>query len=214
MSSRIRFVHASLFALSAFAIGACVDPQKTFDEFAERVPDAAPRDCVPGMGLCDLSGSFLASIQTPLGDPLRFLATIDFTPGEGGGTADVTLQALVTARCNKEMAGEPAGDPILIPDIPIDGEGAFTILAAGSMTDGAANPITCSPIVADIELCGRTQTVDSDCILCGDVSGRVLQPIETDLSGTFGSAKLAELGEDPPTGDANLPDVVTECPAE
>jgi hypothetical protein len=214
MSSRIRFVHASLFALSLSATGACVDPQKTFDEFAERVPDAAPRDCVAGEGLCDLSGSFLASIQTPLGDPLRFLATIEFTPNEGGGTADVTLQAITAARCDKENPGEPAGEPVTIPDVPIDGDGAFTILAAGAMTDGAANPITCSPIVADIELCGRTQAADSDCILCGDVSGQVLQPIMTDLSGTFGSAKVAELGEDPPTGDANLPDVVTECPAE
>jgi hypothetical protein len=216
MSSRFRFVHASLFALSAFATGACVDPQKTFDEFADRVPDAGSRDSGGGTGLCDVGGSHLASVQTPLGPrPLRFLVTIDYTPGDSGATADVTLQTLVSTNCNKAEGGEPVGDPFPIPDIPIDADGAFEIVVEGAETPGDANPVSCQPVTANIQLVGTTQASGEDCVLCGDVTGSVmLGSVMVPLDGsTFGSVLLAPPGEDPPTGDANLPDPVTECPA-
>jgi hypothetical protein len=215
MSSRFRLVSVSFSILATATAAACVDPQKSFDDFGGRVPDSAPvsnEDGGPSEGFA-IEGGFLLAIQTSLGGPLRFVVTSEFTANEGGGgTADLTLQAIITpsGACPSDMGGQAIGPELPLNDLEVAANGTFSVTIEGAETPGAANPISCSNIVADIIFTGGTQSPD---LFCGTVGGMVFEPISLPLTGTFGAARISAPGEDPPFGDANLPDpAVIECP--
>ncbi len=218
MSSHFRLSYSALSALTALSALACVDPQKSFDEFGDRVVDAAaPPDAAPPSdgggfdgGLPDISGPFLLSLATtepvPV-SPLRFLVTGAVTPGkDGGGTADLTIQPLGVEMCEKGVGGEPVGKSLTIEGVAIAADGTFTVNAVGAVVDGLANPLLCGvPIDSDIQLSGSVQSADG---FCGAVGGMVHAPIEGALVGTFAAIRLTEPVM---TGDANLPAAVTAC---
>jgi hypothetical protein len=207
MSSRNRLSYVAFSALSALSVVACVDPQKTFDEYEDRVVDAAPREggCTPA-GFFPVNGEFLLSIQTPIGGPLRIILSGTTTPNEAGGTADFTFQPIIAENCVAGQGGQPAGDPLApVEGLSIGTDGTFELTQTGATTPGDANPITCSDIVADISFSGCTL---SETAICGDVTGMVMEPIPLDLSGsTFGAVQIEEGAR----GDANLPEPVVAC---
>ncbi len=208
MSSRNRLSYVAFSALSALSVAACVDPQKTFDEYQDRVVDAAPREggCTPA-GFFPVNGEFLLAIRTTLSDnPLRIILSGATTPTEAGGTVDFTFQPIVAEMCASGEGGQPAGDPLPpIEGLTIEPDGTFSLTQAGAATPGEANPITCSPILADISFSGCTTSETS---FCGDVTGMVMEPIVLPLDGsTFGAVQI-ETGA---RGDANLPEPVVAC---
>ncbi|HKE20654.1 MAG TPA: hypothetical protein VKB80_37525 [Kofleriaceae bacterium] len=216
MSSHFRLSYVALPLLTTLFAPGCVDPKGAFDDFGDRVVDAstaAPDDGGTGGfdgAIPDLTGAYLLSLaatQPAPVNPIRFIVNIDFTAGDSGGTANLTIQPLAVESCAEGMGGMPIGDMLTIPDVSIAANGQFAITANGTTVDGMANPLLCGvPITSDIELTGSLQTAE---LLCGTVGGHVSAPIEGDLVGTFGAIKLTE-----PVmfGDANLPAAVTACP--
>lgn len=208
MSSRIRPAGAwlALFALSGLA--ACVDPPARFDAFTERVVDAGQVNRDGGGGLFEIDGEFLLSIAvgfTP-DTPLRFVATSDIVIAGEQGTLSLSIQPVAAESCDSGNGGNEVGDPLVANDLPVDVAGSFEIDQQGATVAGEANPISCSPIVADLVLSGTIQNED---LFCGDVSGQAHQPLEVSLDGsTFGAVRI----EPGTRGDANLPDPVTACP--
>jgi hypothetical protein len=207
MSSRNRLSYVAFSALSALSVVACVDPQKTFDEFEDRVVDAAPREggCTPA-GFFPIEGEFLLAIQTPIGGPLRIIVSGSTTANEAGGTADFTFQPIIDDECVPGQGGQPAGEPLPpIEGLTIEADGTFALTQTAATTPGDANPITCGDILADISFSGCTT---SETTFCGDVTGMVMEPIPLDLAGsTFGAVQI-ETGA---RGDANLPEPVNAC---
>jgi hypothetical protein len=213
MSSRFRPACAAFAVLITFTTVGCVDPQKSFDDYGERVPDAAPpADAAGGGGVFDISGAFLLSIQTSLGGPLRFVVEGELTQNkDGSATADLTFQPIITPSnaCPNDSPGEPVGDELALTGLEIAADGTFDVVQSGAAAPREANPISCSDIVADIQFIGTLQSVD---LFCGDVGGMVMMPIMLPLTGTFGAVRIAAAGEDPVFGDDNLPAALTACP--
>jgi hypothetical protein len=210
MSSCFRLYCAVLPAVTSVFAFACVDPDKDFDEFADRVVDAGPPTGGCPAEYFAVDGEFLLSIQTALGDPLRLVVTATSTPMASGGTVDLAFQPLVAGNCpgQEGNGGQPAGDPLPpLEDIPVAADGTFDVTQLDATTPGEANPITCADIVADIQFIGCTKSAD---LICGDIDGMVKQPLMLPLTGsTFGAIKI-ETGA---RGDANLPEPVAACPA-
>lgn len=208
MSSRFRLSFLAMSAATALPLSACVDPKQTFEEFEQRVVDAAPREggCTP-VDFFPISGEFLLSIQTPIGGPLRIILNGTTTANEAGGTTDLTFQPIVAERCVAGMGGQPAGDELPpITDIPIGPDGTFSLTQTAATTPGGANPITCSDILADISFSG---CMLSETSFCGEVTGMVMEPIPLSLEGsTFGAVQI----EPGARGDENLPEAVIACP--
>jgi len=211
MSSRFRLSYVALSTVMALSVVACVDPKKTFDEFGDRVLDAAP---IPdategGGGVFDVTGPFLLSIATTMPvpvSPIRFLVNATFTPVGDGGTVDLTIQPLAVEACIPGEGGTPFGDTLEIADIPVESDGTFEVTVTGSMIPMEANPLSCElAIGADIALSGTILSTDA---ICGTVGGMVSDPIMGPLVGTFGAIRVA----DPAVSDANLPPPQTACP--
>lgn len=153
----------------------------------------------------DFSGLYLFAIQRRAGDPVRFLATVAFTPSTGGGAAAFSLQPLKVDGCPEVGGGGTAvGSPIATGDVEVD-DASFGFTIPDAFVVGEANPVMCSALAVDLRIDGAAR---GDGSLCGDVSGSItLPPGQTFDGGTFGALPIA-----PGTvGDANLPDPVTEC---
>jgi hypothetical protein len=208
MSSRIRLSFFALSAASALSVFGCVDPKQTFDDFEQRVLDAAPREggCTP-VDFFPISGEFLLAIQTPIGGPLRLILNGNTTANEAGGTTDLTFQPIIADNCVPGMGGQVVGAELPpINGIPIAPDGTFALTQTAATTPGDANPITCGDILADISFSG---CMLSETSFCGEVTGMVMEPIPLPLDGsTFGAVQI-EAGT---RGDADLPEAVDACP--
>lgn len=206
MSSCFRLASVAFLVVASFATFACVDPDKTFGDFGERVVDASPVADAGGGGAFDITGSFLLSIQTSIGTQLRFVEVSTFMASGEGGTATFSLQGLVAPQCNAEMSGQPAGTPLEIEGVPVSAEGVFNVSAQDTILSPLTVPGLCdATLVADIDLVGTIRNVD---LYCGTVSGMVQEPA-LGFTGTFAAVALEEPVM---TGDENLPAPVFACP--
>lgn len=177
---------------------------------AVETPDAAvvtPDAAVGGGDPADIAGSFLLSIQTPLGGPLRLIADVEYTAAGEGGTADFTFQPIVATNCDEKTGGQPAGDPVTVTGVTINADGTFELALDDVTVDGSANAIICdAEIQADLVVTGGVNDADLN---CGTISGMVTAPVMAPLDGsTFGAVRV----EPGTVGDANLPTPVIECP--
>lgn len=156
----------------------------------------------------DFSGLYLFAIRRRMGDPIRFLATVAFSPSlGGGGTAVFSLQPLKVDSCPLVGSGGTAvGSPLAASDVEVD-DAAFEFTIADALIVGEANPNMCSALSVDLRIEGAAR---GDGSLCGVVGGAItLPPGQTFDGGTFGAVAVA-----PGTiGDANLPDPVISCAA-
>jgi hypothetical protein len=153
----------------------------------------------------DFSGLYLLSIQRRAGDPLRFLATVAFSPSAGGGTAAFSLQPLKVDSCPAVGEGGTAlGSPIAAGDVEVD-DAAFDFTIADAFIAGEANPVLCSALSVDLRIAGVAR---GDGSLCGEVWGPItLPPGQAFDGGTFGAVPVVPGA----IGDPNLPDPVTSC---
>lgn len=208
MSSRFRLAYVGIAAIASFSALACVDPKKTFDDFGDRVIDAAPAaDTGACMGgLFDVTGEYLLSIQLQGGSfrPIRFIASVAYEEVPPGATADLTIQPIADPMCpaGEGMGGEPVGDALQVDDLPVDAAGCFQIVQQDTIVPAAANSILCADTEADVTFSGAVVAEDTFC-------GTVDVVAALTLSGTFGVTPI----EPGTTGDANLPDPVTDCPS-
>ena len=154
----------------------------------------------------DFSGLYLFAIQRRAGDPIRFLATVAFSPSLGGnGTAAFSFQPLKVENCPEAGGGGTVvGSPMAASDVEVN-EASFDFTIAGAFIAGAANPVMCSDVAVNLRIDGAAR---GDGSLCGVVAGTInLPPGQTFDGATFGAVPVA-----PGTvGDANLPDPVTSC---
>ena len=206
MSSCIRPGCAVFAVTLAIALGACVDAHSRFDEFTERVIDAGAR--IDGSGaLFEIDGEFLLSIEPSISpnSTLRFVVTSDITIDGTSGTLDLSIQPLVATNCDEATGGTETGDPIEASDLAVDEGGAFSLSEEGIPLGQLANDVTCSDIVADLELSGLIKSEDQ---FCGDVSGRVVTTGSNLEGSTFGAIRI----EPGTRGDADLPEPLKACP--
>lgn len=156
----------------------------------------------------DFSGLYLFAIQRRSGDPIRFLATVAFSPSrEGDGIAAFSLQPLKVDSCPEVGGGGTAvGSPIAASDVEVD-NASFELTIADAFIAGEANPVMCSALAVNLRIGGAAQ---GDGSLCGEVGGTItLPPGQTFDGGTFGAVPVAPGTID----DANLPDPVISCAA-
>lgn len=207
MSSCIRPGCAVVAVTLAISLGACVDAHSRFDEFTERVVDAQANRIDGSGALAEIDGEFLLTIQ-PGFDPnhsLRFAVTSEITIDGTSGTLNLNVQPLAADRCDEGNGGNEVGDPIEANDLAVDENGSFAFTHDGVMVTSLANDVTCSDIVANLELNGLIKTEN---LFCGDVSGMVLTTGSNLEGSTFGAIRI----EPGTRGDANLPEPVKACP--
>lgn len=175
---------------------------------AGQVDAGTPDAGEPDAGADPFDGEFLLSLVAPAvnpNNPIRFIATVDFTQGGGGaGTADFSFQPIIAPECTPDSGGLPVGDAVVVTGVPISAQGTFDISLSGATLPGQANPlpipgIMCTDLPAQLDVAGAIVSTD---LTCGTITALGSVP------GTFGAIRI------PPgtVGDANLPDAVTACP--
>lgn len=190
-------------SLAAVLASGCPDPEARLEEFLEG--SKAERDLPPpkddlGSTLADISGVFLFGLDPVInpGLPLQFLCTTTLTPdGAGGGLLTMSMQPLSLDKGSTTSPRQPVGEALLLEDIPVSPDGAFSIDLGEVMVTGAANPITGSDIVAVLTVGGFIQDMD---FFCGKANGTLTAPFEISLdNSTFGAVRVTGIDALPET---------------
>jgi hypothetical protein len=188
------------------------EPGEKFDRFLDDTEEERESNAVDqGGSLADISGNFLFALASFLAPeaPLQFYTTVMFTDnGDGTGSAELSMQPLALDIGQAITPRTFVGDPLVIPPVDIDANGAFVIdIMELVILPGEANPISGTPIhTTRLTLTGNIQDTD---LFCGIATGMVVMPLETSLDGSTFAAQRVE-GPDP----ALFPvPPVGECPA-
>jgi hypothetical protein len=198
---------APSWALLAATLGlwACTipDTEGGLETFLGATEDARVRADVSlpdaGGGGVDISGDYLFGVQTPLGGPILFAATVAVTDQGETEVFDLTLQPLASDLIEDEEprpnAREAVGDPTVVADVPL-AEGAFSFEVLGLAVPAEANPVAAFAIVADLTFQGVVLSAER---FCGTVSGTLVVPVATDLAGsTFAAVRTADVTTETP----------------
>jgi hypothetical protein len=172
--------------LALAGLTGCPDTEGVFNDFGERYAlanpggDACSGVCtMPPAMAGDGDGAYifaLSPILLPEG-PLLFDTQMTVTDGPNGLQFTWLLQPL--DRCDRMS---PVGDPITIGPIDLAADGSFTAMPPPlSVTDGAANPLSGNPLVADIDLTGLICLSDFS---SGDLTGTTIDPPGIKLDGS------------------------------
>lgn len=194
----------ALISFSGLGLAACVDARQSYDDFGDRVIDAAARPDARGVDtIPDVTGQFYLAIRpapTP-SLPFQYIADVEIELGPGdGATIDLTLVHL------DRDTREPVGDPQTAADVEVSASGQFTAEFPDVVVPARANPVTGQELLSDVTLVGELRTKD---LFCGIANGEVKSPIQLSLDGsTFGAIRI----EPGTTGD-DLPELLGECPA-
>lgn len=202
----------------SLALGGCVDPGQSFNDFAARAqgaggsggaPDAggsAGTDgggcVVPGPGT--LTGTYLFTLSAKLKPtlPVLFTADVSTVAATGGSGSALKLKLQALAYWDRKTA---VGSAVDIPPITIEQDGQLdTSTPLPSLTIvGTANPILPGePITATATLHGQICGVQD--FYCGTVTGNVTSPIPTPLTGsTYTFNKI--------TDPSNYPSPLLDC---
>jgi len=188
--------------------GACVDPQGTFDDFAERdekivKPTEAPavstgvvEGCVVPVAGSAAEGTYLFALSAQLENtqPLMFRADVTFGADAAAPTISFTLTPLRTpyrsAADNESLALYEEIPPTLEIGGPfaLDAEGKFSAdLKKDLSVDGKANLFSPNALVATIKLGLSNQICEpaegvAPTTICGAVTGMVTKPIPLELN--------------------------------
>lgn len=212
---------ALLTVAGALLAVSCADPEGELQAFAERCTDqinkgdfAGGTTCDPVKGACDFTcdnpmsgvvdGTYFFTLSASIADdiPLVFLTTVT-TEDSGGGALSMTweMQPL-----NKDDRKTPVGSPLTVGPFPISG-GSMSYIASILAVDGAANPISGSPIEANdltilscpaetrAEPGGFCEMAD---FYCGTIPvGAVSKPAALDIGGsTWTMVRVSGTGTD------------------
>lgn len=155
--------------LGVATFGACVDPEKRFDEFHDRVPiiDASTVDR-PVVPVSDINGSFYLAIKAiNFNNTLHLGAT--FTLNTGTNVLSATFKPLSAPPGVDPPPRVPVGALLNAMNIQVDDTASFSAPVVGTI-DGMANPISGSPLGSQVTLVGTIKSVD---LVCGTVTGSV-----------------------------------------
>ncbi len=187
------------------ALAGCTDAAGRFDEFGQRITDAAPPepDAPPVADLPDINGYFLMAIAVVFlpEKPILFYTEIEMTKNDDGtGVATFSATPLTVAEHTQ------IGDALVAQDVPISNAGEASANFVGWI-EGAANPISGQPIELD---CTIHIVIEDEDFYCGDVTGSVTRPTPLDVEGsTVGGIRIEE-----GTTGADLPEAVGNCPED
>lgn len=204
------------FALATVPLAGCPSPKpdekydKFLDETEDEREDAMNMKMDVEGALADVNGDFLFALAAVISTttPLLFYTNVTFVenPDGTGGVMGLSMQPLSSAKCPPDMVDYlEVGEKLELMDVPVDASGAFTIeIAEPVNVTGQANPITCGDIVATLNLQGSIQ---SENIICGNVTGMVTAPLALDLMGSTFAVERVESIDMLPTM------VLGACPA-
>ena len=184
----------------------CIDTQARYDAFLARSANmrAADSGVVVQGDRFDFSGRYLFALETTLAPGSALLFQVDATVASDLSTFELVVQPLTT-----DMNASPrtlVGDVATYPDIAYAEDGSFELDFGEASVPGAANPISASDIVSDVQLTGTAIAADNQhpALLCGKAGGMVTVPITVDLAGsTFGAVR---------TDDIAHAELLTHCP--
>lgn len=187
-------------------VSGCTDASLRFEEFLERIPDAAPEvrvDAARLDELPDVTGTFYVGLATtPAPDlPLRFFFKNQMTmTGDGTASMDITISPLSVSE------GRPVGEDMFVKNVRVNASGEFSFLLDPVKVAGEANPISGSEIEGAITMAGQILAKDR---YCGWIpEGKVTKPVELNAKDSqWGGVRIAE----GTFGDA-LPKLESECP--
>lgn len=171
-------------------LGGCVNARDEFDDFGDRIPDAAPPIDAPIVStLPDVTGEFYTAARPPLGEDrfFHFRTTIVFTPvTENTGLLDFSAQPL------DYETFEPVGEPFVIEDAEVRNDATADLPLVGPLP-ARANSVTATEVELDAIIHAQLKTVD---FLCGTLTGTG-GGLPLDGS-TFGSVRIPDGGALPP----------------
>jgi hypothetical protein len=192
-------------------LGACPDPEGAFNDFGNRIPDAAvivQPDSPPFENIPDVSGTFLTGLTNDLiiatsSPPVQFLATQTVDKSGGKYMLTLSLQPLSVA------TREPVGSAIAYAPVEVADNGSFTATVGSLTVPAEADPLpgNLGPIVAsNVVIHGQIRSADAH---CGTVDGMVSMPVPTDLGTSH--TTYAGIRVQPGTTGSDLPPVVKDC---
>ncbi len=214
-----------ILGLSALVYG-CVDPEGDFKDFQDRHnkiyggagqggaggaggQDAGPCT-VPAAG--EIDGDYLFALSAVTAGnkanknrPIVVLNTVTTRDVGGNLVMDWSLQPLLAADRTT-----PIGSPLSVTDIEIGADGSFDVDPEPLDVAGEANPLSGSPITADISsISGKV--CDLDGFYCGSVAGDVSKPISLSIAGSTWTMQKIEGGvyPEPPKIDCAMNDALT-----
>jgi len=186
---------------------ACPDPRAKYEDFVERVPDAAIEEPAADAAvldeLPDVTGTFFMAFDPVVapGLPFLFRWQIVLTKNpDGTGSVTVMHQALTTAD------RQPIGAVTTIVDIPVPSTGELVFSVDDLIIPGPANAVSGTELHVDLDFDGVLRGADR---ICGDALGGVNSPFVLDLSNsTWSAIRVPDdaLGND-------LPPPELKCPA-
>lgn len=182
--------------LWAGMVGACVDARDTFEDYGNRVVDAAPEVEIDGgivSTLPNIDGEFYFVARPDLSEKRLFhlRITLDMTPvTENTAVVDYTAYFL------NWMTLEPVGEPVTDEMLAVAEDATFDLPLDGTVP-AAANSVSGSNARMDGVLAAQIVSAD---FLCGTATGTAGG---LNLAGTVWAAQRI-------TGDT-LPDPVWSC---
>lgn len=173
----------------------CVNARESFDDFGDRVPDAAPSiDSEIISNLPDVTGEFYTVANLVNTDRyFRFITTHEFTPvTENTGLLDSSHQPL------DHETLEPVGAPLVSEGVEVRSDGRADLPLIG-LLPARANSITGTDVQLNAIIHAQIRTTD---FICGDLTGQAATlPVD---GSTFGSGRIQ------PPGDV-LPAMIARC---
>lgn len=168
----------------------CVNARDEFDQFGDRIPDAAPPiDSMIVSTLPDVTGQFYTAARPPLGEDryFHFHTVMTFTPvTENTGLLDYSAQPL------DYQTFEPVGEPFVIEDAEVRNDATADIPLVGPLP-ARANSVTGTEVQLDAIIHAELRTAD---FVCGTLTG-VGGGLSLDGS-TFGAVRIPDGGALPP----------------
>lgn len=164
----MKYPHYVMCSVAVGMVGACVDARGSYEDYASRVPDAAPVVDIDGgvvSNLPNIDGEFYMVCRPDLPEDrlIHLRVTIDLTP-----ITENTGEVAYNARFLDYTTFEPVGAEVTAGEIPIGSDASFDEWSLDGTVPAAANPISGSNAVMHGLLIGNIVSED---FLCGTATG-------------------------------------------
>tara|TARA_R110002096_G_scaffold434832_1_gene658104 strand:- start:108154 stop:108891 length:738 start_codon:yes stop_codon:yes gene_type:complete len=197
---------------AAAVVTSCVEPDKLFTDFDERVFDAGKQVVTGGCNggeIPALDGEYYLALAPSLAPEalLKLIVTTELDLTVEPALLSLSFQPLCT-QANQCTVGQPIGEAHLETGIEVNSDCGFETNIESIIIPGGANTLSGAEIDGELQLLGNLQSVDFYCGLVNGVANVSGTPISIDGS-TFGAISVP----DGTVGD-DLPEPVAACPAD